>query len=190
MTKELAETIAKESGYSHWGIFPVGSLNFREEVRDMCKSDRCGKYGKLWTCPPALGSLEEIADKARKYDWGILLQTTGELEDSFDYESIDQTMNEARSHFINFISALSNKALAEDYLPMSSNGCDKCEKCTYPGSPCRFPDQAIPSIEAYGLIVNDVCTSANLSYYYGKNTITFSAAVLFRQADPLQPLIQ
>ena len=55
----------------------------------------------------------------------------------------------------------------------------QCAKCTYPDQPCRFPDKAFTSMEAYGLLVTDVCKSADTPYYYGRNTVTFTSCVLF-----------
>jgi hypothetical protein len=63
---------------------------------------------------------------------------------------------------------------------MGSGGCGmQCAKCTYPDQPCRFPDKAFTSMEAYGLLVTDVCKSADTPYYYGRNTVTFTGCVLF-----------
>ncbi|MBR2717482.1 MAG: DUF2284 domain-containing protein, partial [Oscillospiraceae bacterium] len=79
MTKEQAMELAREIGFTHWGIFPVSELKFLPEVRAACEVNKCGRYDKSWSCPPGCGTLEECESKARAFDWGILLQTTGEL---------------------------------------------------------------------------------------------------------------
>jgi hypothetical protein len=33
-------------------------------------------------------------------------------------------------------------------------------------------------MEAYGLLVSDVCQKAGLPYYYGKQTITYTSCIL------------
>lgn len=53
-----------------------------------------------------------------------------------------------------------------------------CSQCTYPDSPSRFPDKAIPSMEAYGLLVSKVCEKSGLPYYYGPKTLTYTSCVL------------
>ena len=53
MTKETAAALAEEIGFKGRGIFETKDLNFLKEVRDMCKANKCGNYGRLWTCPPA-----------------------------------------------------------------------------------------------------------------------------------------
>ena len=63
-------------------------------------------------------------------------------------------------------------------LLMSSGACSVCPACTYPDAPCRFPHLAIPSMEAYGLVVSQVCQDSGLPYYYGPRTITYTACVL------------
>ena len=76
MTKETAAALAEEIGFKGRGIFETKDLNFLKEVRDMCKANKCGNYGRLWTCPPACGTLADSRKKARQCKWGIVLQTT------------------------------------------------------------------------------------------------------------------
>lgn len=170
---ELAELV----GFSHWGELNVASLDFRAEVRDMCAADKCGKYGKSWSCPPYCGTLEEIAARASKYNCGVLLQTTGNMEDDFDYECIKETGALHKAHFADFLNWL--KSLYPDNMPMDAGTCNVCKECTCPDAPCRFPDKAVSSMEACGLVVSDVCSASGVSYYYGEKTITYTSCVLF-----------
>ena len=73
MTKEAAAALAEEIGFKGRGIFQTKDLNFLKEVRDMCKANRCGNYGRLWTCPPACGTLADSRKKAGQFKWGIIL---------------------------------------------------------------------------------------------------------------------
>ncbi|MDO5484886.1 MAG: DUF2284 domain-containing protein [Sarcina sp.] len=178
MTKENAAALAEEYGFAGRGIFAVRDLKFMEEVRDMCRANKCGLYGKTWTCPPACGTLEDSRRKAEKYKWGIVLQTTAQMEDEFDGEAIEDAQIRQKKRFADYCARL--REAGEDFLPMGSGGCGvDCGECTYPDAPCRFPDQAFTSIEAYGLIVTDVCRLADTPYYYGRNTVTFTSCVLF-----------
>ncbi len=178
MTKEAAIELAEELGFRGRGIFAASELEFLQEVRDMCQADRCGNYGRLWTCPPACGSLEESRKKAEEYRWGIVLQTTADMEDEFDGEAIEKASSAQSERFTEYCCRL--REAGEDFLPMGSGGCGvQCAKCTYPEEPCRFPEKAVTSMEAYGLLVTDVCKSADTPYYYGRNTVTFTSCVLF-----------
>lgn len=174
-TEEILQ-MALECGFTHVGELNTDALEFLPAVRDMCAAGRCHKYGTSWTCPPGCGTLEESAAKAAAYHRGVLLQTTAELEDDFDIESMQQAEKDQKQSFLRFV-----ELLRQEYphcLPMATGGCTLCPKCTYPDAPCRFPDKAIPSMEAYGLLVSKVCENSGLPYYYGPQTLTYTSCVL------------
>lgn len=176
-TSHVLLRLAEEIGFSHYGFFPTEALSFREEVREMCKAGRCGVYGTRWTCPPYCGTLEESAEKAKQFQTGILLQMTGRMEDDFDVECMAETGETLKEKLALFVKRLREKHIP--CLPMTAGTCNRCDPCTCPDEPCRFPEEAFPSMEAYGLMVNDVCTAANVRYHYGQRTITFTTCVLF-----------
>ena len=168
--------MAEELGFSHWGELNTGALAFRTEVRDMCAENRCGHYGKTWTCPPGCGTLEAITARAARYTCGVIVQSTGQLEDNFDVETMLETGKLQAERFDALVPRV--RALFPDCLPMSAGGCERCRPCSYPDAPCRFPDLAFPSMEAYGLVVSDVCRDSGVAYYYGPGTITYTSCIL------------
>jgi predicted metal-binding protein len=170
----IAEALA--SGFDHAAELNMGALEFLPEVREMCAADRCGSFGKCWTCPPGCGTLEEIKEKASRYKRGLLLQSTGRLEDDFDIETMEEVEKRHRESFLSFVRKIRKRFPGA--LPMGSGGCRICADCTYPDSPCRYPELAFPSMEAYGLFVSRVCEKSGLPYYYGKRTITYTACIL------------
>lgn len=176
MTREQAAKLAADTGFDHWGFFDVETLRFLPEVRAACEQNKCGIYGKSWACPPACGSLAECEERAKAYSWSILLQTTGQMEDDFDVEVMFDAERLQKERFTAFCDALDP---SEDALPLGAGGCRICAACTYPDAPCRFPGRAHPSMEAFGLLVTDVCRAADTPYYYGPRTITYSCCVLF-----------
>ena len=163
-------------GFEHSGEILVSTMKFMPQVRDMCAADRCQCFGKNWTCPPACGTIEESTRKAAAFARGILVQTVGVLEDDFDYESM-QAAQKVHSERFHKLAAL----LRKDYpklLPMGAGACTICAECTCPEEPCRFPDEAITSMEAYGLFVSQVCESNHLAYNYGPLTVTYTSCIL------------
>lgn len=175
-TTEEILNLAKECGFTHVGELNMDALEFLPEVRDMCSADRCQKYGRSWTCPPGCGTLEEAAADAAQYHRGVLLQTTTQLEDDFDIEAMQQAEADQKHSFVVFVEQLRQEY--PDCLPMATGGCTLCPQCTYPDAPCRFPKKAIPSMEAYGLLVSKVCEKSGLPYYYGPRTLTYTSCVL------------
>ena len=173
---EFLEALARESGFTCIGPLDRSTIELRTEVREMCRTGNCGAYGKKWSCPPGCGSLEECGERLQKYQRGILVQTVGQLEDSLDYESMMETEAEHKKHF-----AVMEKALRKQYpdmLAIGAGACTKCRECTYPDAPCRFPEESFASMEAYGMLVLQVCKANDMKYYYGPNTIAYTSMYL------------
>ena len=145
--------------------------------RKFCEDNLCGKYNANYSCPPGCGTLEEISVKAAQYKRGVLLQTTGQLEDDFDVEVMMESEQIQKDRFKAFVTEL--RKTYPNCLPMSSGACTMCPTCTYPDAPCRAPHLAIPSMEAYGLFVTQVCRDNGMPYHHGPKTITYTACVLF-----------
>jgi predicted metal-binding protein len=171
------EDLAMSCGFTHTGELKAETLRVRPEVRDACAADKCRSYGKNWSCPPACGSLEECEKRIRKHRGGLILQTSGVLEDSLDYEGMQKIGRDHGKNLKTFQAKV--KELLPDYLLLGSGACKNCETCTCPAEPCRFPDKMIISMEAMGLVVSDVCRENGLPYYYGTNTLTYVGCVLF-----------
>lgn len=173
---EKAVNLAEEYKFSHIAGLDVTKLEFLQEVRDMCAADKCHMYNKSWICPPACGNLSDSVEKASRYTKGILVQTTGTLDDVFDYSMMQQIGTGHSEKFRKFVKSLLQ--YYPDMLPLGSGSCKLCKECSYPNEPCRHPDEAVSSMEAYGLFVSKVCEDNNLGYYYGEGTITYTSCVL------------
>jgi len=176
---EKLSAIAQECGFTHSAPLEVSTLEFMQEVRDMCNADQCDKYGKSWSCPPACASLEELRTLVLGYSGGVLVQTVGELEDSYDWEGIITSGLLHKSNFGKMWDVLDRDY--SDVLAMGAGACMLCEVCTYPDEPCRFPDRMSASMEACGLFVSKVCTDNSLAYNYGQDRIAFTACFLINE---------
>jgi len=178
-TREEALKLAKDTGFSHVGLSEKSTWKCMKEVRDMCAADKCNAYGNSWTCPPACGTIEECQARMMEYDWGVLVQTTQTLEDSMDYEGMMEGEATQKERFSEFLERM--RSAGADVLPLSSGGCRICKKCTYPDAPCRFPGRSLSSMEAYGLLVSQVCKDNQMGYYYGKDTVTYTGLMLVKE---------
>ena len=170
--EELAAQ-GKAAGFTHVVPLDISTIQLMPEVRDMCATNSCGAYGQKWSCPPGCGTLEECRQRLQGYTEGILVQTVGELEDEMDYESMQETGQRHKEAFERFYAQL-----RPQYPDMLAVG--QCKTCTYPDAPCRFPDKMVSSMEAYGMLVSQVCTDNNLPYYYGKCTLAYTACFLLK----------
>lgn len=175
MTYQELETWAKEAGFTGVGRLNPETIVLKPEVRDMCAA--CQMYGKRWSCPPGCGDLEEISGKIRQFSQGILLQSTGEVEDSFDFEAMQEIEAAHKARFMGL-----HESLIANHIPhlaMGAGCCTMCKECTYPQEPCRFPERMVSSMEASGMVVLEVCQANDLPYYYGSQTMTYTSCILF-----------
>ncbi|NLD26607.1 MAG: DUF2284 domain-containing protein, partial [Acholeplasmataceae bacterium] len=65
------------------------------------------------------------------------------------------------------------------YRILGPGACSLCHECTYPDQACRYPERAIPPLEALGIDVLSLAKTAQLKYYNGTNSITYFAAIFF-----------
>ena len=169
---------ASECGFTHSSPLDVSKLEFLQNVRDMCNANRCDQFGRSWSCPPACASLDEMRERVKSYSGGLLVQTVGEIEDSYDWEGIMETGARQKTNFARLWNALEKEY--GSVLAMGTGSCKLCESCTYPDAPCRFPDRKEVSMEACGLFVSKVCADNDLAYNYGPNKVSFTSCFLFK----------
>lgn len=175
--EELAE-YAQASGFTFWGQLDVSTISLKPEVRDMCAANSCGRYGKSWSCPPGCGTLEQCRQRLKDYTVGILVQTCGDVEDGFDFESMVEIEKAHKEHFYAMHRALSEAG--KEALAIGAGSCTLCKECTYPNAPCRFPNKAVASMEAYGMLVVEICKANQMRYYYGSNKMAYTSCFLVK----------
>ena len=152
-------------------------IPFSDTVIDACRANRCGRYGSCWTCQPGVGTLEELEKKIKSYEKAAVFTCKFDLEDSFDIEGMADGKNATKK----FLFALKDELRSDgnDFFALGCGGCELCKKCTYPDAPCRFPDKAIPAIEACGINVVELSRKIGIKYNNGPNTVTYFSIILF-----------
>ncbi len=63
-------------------------------------------------------------------------------------------------------------------LAIGAGCCTACAQCTYPDEKCRFPERMVSSMEAYGMLVLEVCKANGLQYYYGADKMAYTSCFL------------
>ncbi|MBQ6707279.1 MAG: DUF2284 domain-containing protein [Clostridia bacterium] len=171
-----------------WGAYKaavveVEDIEFDRRFREQCASNACGCYGKNYMCPPDAGDIDELIDRARRYDKALVYQTVSALEDSYDFEG----MMEAGKRHHRLTCRLREAIAAQgrlDVLHLGAGGCRECPVCAKAeGLPCRKPELATPSLEAYGIAVSKLATLAGMKYINGQDTVTYFGAMLYKERD-------
>ena len=149
--------------------------------RKQCEVNACGVYGKCWMCPPDVGDIDELIARVRTYSKGILYQSVFPLEDSFDFEGMQEggRVQSERSQRLNDLLCESG---LKDFLHLSKGGCGVCKTCAKrENQPCRFPEKAMASLEAYGINVSATVKSTSMKYVNGENTVTYFGLILTKE---------
>lgn len=152
-------------------------LIFSQEVRRFCECNSCGDYGKNWMCPPGVGEVGEWQEKILGYRHAVLFNYVGEIEDSFDFESMMEIGTEF-GRMVRQIKTIMTENQA-DFLLLGAGGCHLCKTCTYPDAPCRRPEDTIPSMEGCGLFVAKIAEPCGFKYINGENTVTYFGLLMF-----------
>ena len=121
--------------------------------------------------------------QVQSFDRGLLYQTVGALEDSFDIEG----MREAKARHVRVSQRLLDTLqpqLGRDTLHLTVGGCGLCAECAKQKDlPCRHPERALPSLEGYGIDVYNTARNTSLRYVNGPNTVTYFGLILFKDTN-------
>ena len=151
---------------------------------EICVGNGCGRFGKYWTCPPAIGEAEELMAELRTYSHAVLYQTIGEIEDSFDIEGMGEVGRKHKETSHRVDEAVKSVMGDARFLHLSNGGCDLCARCSKEDNiPCRFPDKMIKAMEGYCIDVYKTTKTTGLKYVNGTNTVTYFGIVLFGEAE-------
>lgn len=178
MNKQTIESKIAELPVCDYVFIEIRDIPFREEVRYICKTE-CSRYGKSWSCPPAVGTVEECRERCRAYDGAFLFTTMTEVPDMEDLEGMLAT----RKDHEEITRRIRNLFLEEcsEVLALSTESCAVCEHCTYPDAPCRFPDRMFPSVEGFGILVTGLAEQCGITFLSGGNLVTWFSLILYRE---------
>lgn len=172
--------IAMEANASDASILDTLEIQFHEDFRKACERNVCRKYDTNWMGPPAIGPVNELKKRAISYRHGLLFQTVHRLNSNFDLKGMFAASEIHGNVFKDLLGRIRKEYPGVEILPLSAGCCSVCERCAYlDKEPCRFPDQAVSSVEAYGMNVIALQKSAGIPYNNGKGSVTFVGLILF-----------
>lgn len=182
MKHPLFETLsdtARKLGAHKAAVISAKDIPLDRAFRDMCASNACGMYGKCYMCPPDVGDIDVLMSELSQYEYALVYQTVTPLEDSFDFEGMIQAKK--RSYpLAQTLRGVFQDANIAHTLHLGAGGCGVCETCAKAeNKPCRYPQKATASLEAYGINVSALAQAADMKYINGQNTVTYFGAVLF-----------
>ncbi len=170
--------LSEESGAFKSYIIDVDKIPFDKDLRKYCAMNYCGFYGKNYACPPEVGEPEDVIKEAKSYKRALIFQTVTSLEDSYDFEGMEEA-SKSHTKIANLLNKEFKKQIS-NYLQLTVGACTVCKDCTIKENlPCRFPDLAVSSLEAYCMNVSTLSGLCDMKYINGQNTVTYFGAFLF-----------
>jgi predicted metal-binding protein len=171
---------ALDSKATYAAIADTSKISFHEEFRKACERNACGKYNTNWMGPPAVGPIAELIERVKKYKQGLLFQTVHQVRSSFDFKGMMEGAQIHERVFRELLARIKKNYRFNEMLALNAGCCRVCDKCAYlDDEPCRHPDQAVSSVEAYGIDVIGLEKAAGIPYYNGKNTVSYVGLILF-----------
>ena len=178
-TLDMLTSLPVNHGAYKANVIDASEIVLDRAFRDMCASNSCGMYGKCHMCPPDVGDIDELMAQTANYDYVLVYQTVTELEDSFDFEGMIEAKKKSYPLAQSLREVFADMSITKT-LHLGAGGCGVCETCAKKtNEPCRFPEKAMPSLEAYGVNVSELAKSSDMKYINGQNTVTYFGAVLF-----------
>ncbi|SHI23168.1 Predicted metal-binding protein [Sporobacter termitidis DSM 10068] len=151
------------------------NLIFSDKVRYICEHE-CPHYGQSWACPPAIDAIDHCIEECGAFEHAFLFTSVAEVPDCLNFSAClearrdhERMTLELRGRFQEHF----GKVLA------LSTGCMLCEECTYPGAPCRHPEDRLSTIESHGILIMETASLLGVTVDCGNNMVTYISLIFF-----------
>jgi predicted metal-binding protein len=166
--------------FKEYKEFDLSLIRIDQAVRNLCRQNACGQYGKNHMCPPAIKDIKEWEKEILAYKNGIIVTKVYQTKNSFDMKGMFEGMADFQKTLVGLKKDLLGEFPEKRLLLLGAGSCSICKKCTYmEGEPCRFPEKAFPSVEACGIDVMSLSKTAGVKYNNGRNTVTYIGVILY-----------
>ena len=177
---EALRAMVEACGFEETVAVDPRQIHITQDVRDACAKNDCGHYGQNYMCPPAVGDLDHYREVVNSYTNGLLFSQVYRFKNRQDY----RRMNEIMTGFEKTVEKLHRAIRKSDMegTVFSAGCCTICKECgILTDDPCRFPDEAMPSLEASGIDVVQLTKDTGLVYNNGPKTMTIIGLILYNE---------
>ena len=179
---DIEQLLAEQPLYQY-AFVDTASLLFTQRVRDICRQE-CPRYGRSWSCPPAVGSVEHCRAVCESFPHTLFFSTVAEVSDVLNMEETLSTRAEHERITTEIERGM--RAMGLETYTLSSDSCAICEMgehppgCAWPDAACRHPDLMHPCIESHGIVVADLVEKCEMDYYLGERILLWFSLILYR----------
>lgn len=175
--RSIEEYITRFPIYQY-AFLSTEEIEFNDRVRAICKKE-CPRYGKSWSCPPAVGTVAHCREVCMEYPYALLFSSVAEVPDYSDMDALLATKAEHEE-----ITGKIEQFLKDDAwkcYTLSTDSCSICEKCTYPKGSCLHPEAMHPCIESHGILLTKNIEENHMDYYMGDRMVLWFSLIFLRQ---------
>ena len=151
-------------------------ITFLDRVREICRTE-CPRYGTSWSCPPAVGTVEECERRCSQFPDVFVFSTIAEVNDITNMEETLKT-RETHEDITRQVTEIFREHFG-DTITLSTESCDICTRCAYPQAPCRHPEKMFPCVESYGILVTDLAELGEMEFQNGSNVVTWFSVIFY-----------
>ncbi len=173
---EIEEFIKKFPIYQYEFALP-SEIEYSSEVRNICKI-ACRHYGTSWSCPPAVGKIDNCREHCLRYDNALVISTVTTLEGK-DY---DRECAEAQKDHARLTRLIDTKLRDEGYVTfaLSSGPCRLCGRCTFPRDYCRHEKDVFPCVESQGISISQLAKLCDMDYYMEDKLLLLFSVIFYK----------
>lgn len=175
MKKEEIEEILSKYPILQYEFCRTEEVTFSDKVREICRTE-CDRYGKSWSCPPGVGTVEECKNRCLAYPNVCLYTTQAEVSDTAVFAEALASRTEHEKITREVLADM--RAAGAKCFALSGESCQICEQCAYPHA-CRHPEQMIPCIESYGILVVNLTEKYGIEFYTDSHTVTWFGMIFY-----------
>ena len=156
---------------------PTPDKRSMSKCRELCGQNLCGAFDNNWGCPPGIGTEDVCLGIIGRYSKAAVIKKRFSDLDFTDKPHIDELAKDHQELCRRFGNLLRREGY--DTLTLADGGCSYCAKCSYPDSPCRFPDQRVTSVSSYGILMEDYLKSQNIDFSFEDDSMTLYGIILY-----------
>ena len=151
------------------------------KCRKLCEQNVCKCYGTNWACPPGVGNLGDCMTQIRMYKHAAVIYHRSEvnMKDQDGLKRLSGILQNLLRDFRNLL-----KENGYPTMCLADGGCNYCGACAYPKE-CKFPDQRVGSISAYGIMLMEYLEDNSIEFRFEDGYATFYGLVFYNEKDEI-----
>ena len=177
MTKDEIEEFIMKFPLYQYEFISSSEIEFSETVRQMCKLS-CRHYNTSWSCPPAVGKVEECKEHCMRFEDALIMSTVTKL-DGYDHEKETREAKKVHSELTRLID---DKFKNEHYVTytLASGECRLCARCTFPRDYCRHDKEMYPCVESQGISISQLAEVCGMDYYMENGLLLLFSIIFYK----------